>query len=580
MESWLDYGIKFKIELATTGDLVAGNVVRDYPFDSSSGGVATGWTKYVSTGVATDVNWTVLAGNQSISNALGTSSIAVYGIDRIFPYYELGKQYRLDVKARTIDNRSPSLVQMTLFRSRDGASLGGWSVGNKATVADWEGFTVTSPVMTDVNANGIGVRLTAMRNGSDINPNWGGQFTGVSITSIDPSGGPPIEWRDITCDVKSVNIRHGRERYTSRYEVGTFSLVLANDKGLYAYREIHDFGLRPGRQIRLSAVYQGITYPMAYGVLDSIVDGYSLDGRAIATMTAFDVTTVTSNINSPNLNLFALDTHGARINVLLDAVGYTPRQVDAGVFRTTDVQASGRTIRDEMGVTADSEGGSVFGDREGRIVFKDRTWLATDPKLSNVTANITAIHAHANELPPVDDIPDLPDAPVLCPFSLVPDWSLARVVNFVSLANAGGTAQTFVDVPSQKAHGVHTYQRMDFVNRESSVLATRANDIMAGNADPKLRVNNTALRPMANDMDAWPWLLSVFLNWAVRVWYIHPLNDWGFAVVTHVQSIEHRITTSDWESTFTLDQPMAFTTFEFSERGWDVAEWDTDEWDA
>jgi len=74
--------------------------------------------------------------------------------------------------------------------------------------------------------------------------------------------------------------------------------------------------------------------------------------------------------------------------------------------------------------------------------------------------------------------------------------------------------------------------------------------------------------------------LGLFLNWRVRVWYTHPLNYWGYAVVLHVQSIEHKITPTDWETTLSVDLPDAFTELDWNRvHGWDAGLWDEVLWD-
>ena len=182
-------------------------------------------------------------------------------------------------------------------------------------------------------------------------------------------------------------------------------------------------------------------------------------------------------------------------------------------------------------------------------------------------------------MPIVDDTPTAPGAPLICTRELVTDWSLARVVNLVTLAKAGGNAQTFEDKTSQKQYGPHTYQRLDFVLENDSDLPIRAADIMSNYTDPVLRVNSVAYAPGVSG--AWEWTLGVFLNWLVRVWYSHPTEFWGFAVCVHIQSVEHRITPDDWYTTLTVDLPESFTEVVWAPTsGWDAGIWDEALWDS
>jgi hypothetical protein len=214
------------------------------------------------------------------------------------------------------------------------------------------------------------------------------------------------------------------------------------------------------------------------------------------------------------------------------------------------------------------------------MVYKDRRWLTVDPNLYQVTANLSAFPNSRGPLPPpVDGIADQPGAPTVCISELATDWSMDRVVNIVHLANAHGSQQSFVDTTSLKTYGPHTYQRLDFVLSPTATpnLATRANDLMSGYATPLLRVNQVQFSPAL--AEAWPWTLAVFLNWLVRVWYTHPRNGWGYEVVTHVQSVQHTITPTDWTVRLSVDQPSTFVAFQRSEVGWDAGRWDQNRWD-
>jgi hypothetical protein len=377
--------------------------------------------------------------------------------------------------------------------------------------------------------------------------------------------------------VQAIDIRYGREKFTNRYDVATMQIELLNNLGQYSFHQPHPLNLRPGRQVRVTATYEGIDYPLAFHILDSITDAYGMDGSVISRWQCVDPTTVLSNVETAT-NAAPGVQGGGRIALLLDQIGYVPRLLDNGVWNMAPIKSSGRTLRDECGLTGDSEGGQFFADRLGQVVYKDRTWPDVDPDLMEVTADLVGFPHDGPVMPIVDAVPTQAGAPLICINELVTDWSMARVVNLVSLANAGGTAQVFEDEVSIKAHGPQTYQRHDFVLMTDEHLPDRAADIMTGYADPVLRFNSVRFAPgMAG---AWPWTLGLFLNWLVRVWYTHPTNYWGYACCVHVQSIEHRISPNDWETTLTVDLPESFTEMEWATTwGWDEGIWDEDIWD-
>lgn len=587
LRDWVDDGIKLTVELSTSGDLIVGGTRTNYPFVSGGpNGVPLGWQSYASANLA-DVNFTTDTGLNrfSVSAIATTSGASTYGAIYYFPVTP-GTRVRFGCKVRTMDAKVAGRWTIWNFFALNGVSVTFPASDTGPSQSEWESYsTLAFDVPAGVNQLYISIRGGALGTPSN---GWGVQFTEAFIQVV-PTAQPVYTWRDITCDSQSFTVRHGRERFTQRYDVGSLSLVVLNADGEYTYRQPHPFGLRPGRFIRIKAAYQSVEYPIFYGVLDSLTDGYGLDGRVICTMVAYDVQSTLSTSTTPSIFDFNYQAKsGARVTALLDVIGYLPRAIDVGQWQTQAIVSNGRTIRDEMGVTADSEGGSVYAERDGRIIYKDRSWVTTDPNLKNVTANLFARPDMGDdETTLVDPIPELPNAPIICVNQLQPAWALDRIINFVELANAGGTAQTFEDEASQLSYGIHTYQRLDYVlvnlaSNQNGWLAIRANDLMDGFKDSKVRVNSITYRPgVSDDPQAWPWTLGVFLNWLVRVWYANSLNGWGYAIVTHVQSVQHTVSSRTWETVIALDQPIAYTdapiidliTDQWQRGRWQVSQW-------
>jgi hypothetical protein len=316
-------------------------------------------------------------------------------------------------------------------------------------------------------------------------------------------------------------------------------------------------------------------------------------GKATVTMTVFDTTSYTSDIPTPNIWYYSpsilnntLALSGNRVNALLNYAGIADslRAIDPGIYPMKNVDESGRGLREEIGVTADSEGGSFFGERDGRMVYRDRSWASRDPKGGTVQAQFIAYPHGLNIDPQPDDIPTDPAAPDICPNTMDTDWSLERVINAIILAVVGGTKQYFSNSPSQVENGIRTYQRLDFLNYYWSTLTTdtqlaaRANDIFSTSLDALLRVRRLTYRPSP---DTWKFTLTFFLDWLIRVFYFHPTGDWGFATVVRVQSIEHRITPTEWLVAIDVDQPISFTDElnPLPPGGWDNSDWDQTTWD-
>ena len=581
IRDWQKQGVTLTVELATSGALTVGGNSIQFPFNSGRvGGAPVGWTagEYPFPGDTSKYNYTTASNVFSVSAKTMPIETRYAGIwSQSFTIIP-GFRYQVAVQARLMAGKTPTNYTVNLDYSYDGGStwLNYIGAGNVAQ-ANWQDVlgVGAQPIPSGYTLG----RLTLW--GSPPQGNlgmWGTQFQGLYVTQLDLAP-PSIVWHDITCDVQSLGIRYGRERFTNRYDVASLAIQLLNNDGQYSFHDPHPLGLQPGRQVRVTATYKGKTYPLAFHVLDSITDGYTLDGRVISQWQCVDPTTVLSNANVATSQAYNLIGGGKRIGVLLDQVGYVPRLLDPGTFWLQQIIASGSSVRDECGLTADSEGGNFFADRQGNCVYKDRNWRATDTHLTQVQADLVGYPAEGSVMPIVDDTPTAPGAPLICTRELVTDWSLARVVNLVTLAKAGGNAQTFEDKTSQKQYGPHTYQRLDFVLENDSDLPIRAADIMSNYTDPVLRVNSVAYAPGVSG--AWEWTLGVFLNWLVRVWYSHPTEFWGFAVCVHIQSVEHRITPDDWYTTLTVDLPESFTEVVWAPTsGWDAGIWDEALWDS
>ena len=581
IRNWQQHGVTLKVELATSGTLTVGGNQTDFPFTTGGEyGAPAGWDagefSSGNAGNESAYNWTTSTGIFTVNPKVSNNRHAGIWQIGVFPMLE-GYRYQVGIQARVQNGRSAqSTRSVTLERSSNGGSSYSYYTGSQSETAQpaWEQILATgSAVPAGSSIGRINILGGPPTGGS---ASWGVQFQNLFVRQLDKAT-EPIVWKDITCDVQSIGLRYGRERFTNRYDVSTMQMDLVNNEGLYSFHNPHPFGLQPGRQVKITATYKGVTYPVAFHILDSMADAYDMDGRVLARWQLVDPTSILSNTEVATNQGIYPDGAAQRIGLLLDQVGYLPRLLDANVWDMQPIVASGRSIRDEAGVSADSEGGNFFGDRQGNCVYKNRNWLTTDTNLQQVTADLVGYPHGDDSLPIVDEVPTQSNAPAICINELNTDWSLARVINEVSLANAGGTAQVFRDEPSMKQYGPKTYSRHDFVLWTDNYLATRAADIMTGYSEPVLRVNTVSFAPGLSA--SWEFTLGVFLNWLVRVWYSHPTNYWGYAFCVHIQSIEHRITPTDWVTTMSVDLPESFVELEWAEFGWDLGTWDENLWD-
>lgn len=613
MTGWFD-DIQLIAEISSQGSWVSAPVATAWPFEQwSAVDPPTNWAKSV---VGTTSLWAWYGtGNTGIttmrSNSLNTQLSTAHGINRYF-WLDGAATYQVSVKVR---GHTPPTGASGGDAAR-GATSGPVLVVGKKRAGDASPWTFTSnntyrtdglpdsenwyelgmSVVTAANEDQIRIDLQCS-NALDHTGQWGVDWKDLSITKVKAYGFyTEMGWYAVQCETMDASIRYGRTRFTERYDVGTAAVRLNNVTGKYQYQISHPLGFRPGRMFRLQAKIRatGVMYPLFYGVIDRIATEMTLDGKANVTLTVFDTTSFTSDTKTPNLWIGSyaivggdpLLLSGNRVNALLDSAGVAQsfRSIATGVFPMQNVAESSRSIREEIGVTADSEGGSFFAERDGTIVYRDRNWV-DGTYATQVQANFNAYSSDVN-IAIEDGVVTAPGAPTICPFNMATDWSMERVINQITLAVAGGSKMFYANAYSQSQYGIATYQRLDYVNKATTsysvatMLNARANDLFTGSLNAELRVQRLEYRPGNND--GWVFALSAFLDWSVRVMYYMLNGTWGFSTVVRIQSVEHRISPTDWVIAYNLDQPSAYlgTLTPLEDGGWDRDNWDQGDWDS
>lgn len=584
--NWHDEEIKVRFYTSLTGDFIKLGNVTEYPFTpGGTQGAPLGWSPYYENGGAyTDVSFTVGNGRFSIGNLvadINSQSGKRYGIYRDFPVNP-AKSYLVSVQCRTTQSRTKTIRYV---RFANGANHSYLKLNQMWSFADWENITINPAQYA--SSGTLRVNLMACPYVSDpkgmvTDANWGIQFQNVTITELETSYPEPT-WHEITCDIKQVSVHYGRDKFTSRYNVATASVRVDNKDSYYTYGSGNLDNIRPGRFIKgmVTLPGEGFERDFYYGIIDAFVDTYDIEGNALVELSCLDTSSLLSNQTVSTLHSRDdIVSSGYRFRDVLQGSAWHPNKLSIGyyLFNQQAVVSSGRTARDELGIIADSEGGWLFCDRKGRMVFYGRRWPEINTRLYTVQAELLA--TPTRDIPPVDQIPTVDNPPIIELRMLATDWTRDRIVNDISISNQDGTAFRYQNFASQKAYGPFTYQRLDFVNdnaREPEYANQRATDITDGYADPILRVNSVQFKPT---LDTVKWCVDTFLEELVRVRFQHRSGGWGWAVTTHIQGFTHSLTPNDWDMSITLDHPESWNYWETADgSGWDISMWDIDLWD-
>jgi len=392
MPKWFDDGVRVNLSVSTSGDFVSLGTRTEYPFVAGSGGLPANWTfESLNGGLTSDVNLTTADGRFSVSNISTTVSNQnkYYSIVRDFPVVN-GKRYNFLAQVRTMDNKTATKYVFSYQYN----GLGSQYTLTRSTQADWEQIAETfvpSPGNTFIR-----IRLSIYYYHPPFGTpatDWGAQWQGPALVEMS-STYPDPTWKAITCDVQSLTIAYGRSRYTGRFDVATASIGVKNVDGEFTYQTVHPWGLRPGRFVKVTITDpKGTSYPAYYGLIDSITDSFPIDGKVNAVLNCIDTSSLLSTSNVPTTsgeNVTSLS--GNRFRNLLDAVSWHPSMMayDAGVYYQQGVYANGRSVRDELGLTADSEGALFWADRNGLLTFRDRNYIDLNPLANTVQAELMA----------------------------------------------------------------------------------------------------------------------------------------------------------------------------------------------
>lgn len=376
-------------------------------------------------------------------------------------------------------------------------------------------------------------------------------------------------WVDVTSYVRRINITR---RQTSsdgigwRYQAGTCSVTLDNTDrrfdptnlaGPYVASGVTQ--VKPGRPIRIRHTYSATTrylfqgkvrrWPIqwSHGVYTEITAPCT-DGAA--ELQGNDLDAVTPAVGASELS-------SARVTRILDAAGWPAgdRVIDTGDL-TMQATAFGRSAWQELVATVDSEGGDLYLDGQGRVVFRRRSALFEDTRSTVVQATFGDSGSEHRYV------------------SIVPtDYDDAYVANHATVQRVGGTEQVADNPTSRAEYGPRSIKRTGLLHEDDAASANLAAFIvyLAGNPYPHIRSIIVDLATSADAATKLPATLSRELGDLVTV---NHRPKAGGSIVTQdvfVRGISHQIDPRGPKWTVTFDfqdaRQFAFFTIGDAERG-------------
>jgi hypothetical protein len=189
---------------------------------------------------------------------------------------------------------------------------------------------------------------------------------------------------DITSRLVTAQIRRGKSQALDRIDAGVLSVTVDNSDRTFdpLYENGPYFGqLIPRRSVRVTSNDQ----PVFIGFVDDFDIQYEPGVQSVVRIDASDALSVLTNAG---LEEFTPDSElsGARINTVLDRpeIDWPAelREIDAGnsTMLDTDV-AEGTAALEYLQLVANSEFGTLFLGKDGKVVYRERNAVPNTPDL-------------------------------------------------------------------------------------------------------------------------------------------------------------------------------------------------------
>lgn len=433
---------------------------------------------------------------------------------------------------------------------------------------------------------------------------------------------------DISTAVRTVSTSRGRRRALERFGTGTASIVLDNrDRAFdptntaspYYNATVGVTGVVPSIPVVIRATWNGVTYPIFRGWIDSWNFDYSDAGIGDATATVscsdafkplsnvigglpssssitsggsttYDVAVstsssggsfgpsstvdVTGTASTQNNDVIGgaettpiigagTDLPGVRIKAILDAIAWPDnlRDIDEGTTYLAPQDATKSSL-EMIQEAAAADSGVIYIDDDGSIIFADRDAIISDDRSITVQSTYDTTDANGKKFA---------STAITYDDSLI--YNIIRVNRKVSSV-AGGETLTGTTVTVSNAESVSLYGART-LDIEVPIVSTYGSDTTYGQsqaedlalflasqyANPELRPSEIRFSPQGNPSVLYPDLLSRKIRDRVTVKFAVPGGGSAIQRDCFVESISHSITPGSWTTTFGLSSATFYTGF-------------------
>jgi hypothetical protein len=349
---------------------------------------------------------------------------------------------------------------------------------------------------------------------------------------------------DVSNLLDSITTNRGRNAQADQFQTGTMSMRLIDQNGDFNPQNTNSpyYGLlSPMRKVTIGANYNGVDYDIFAGFITSYTTTTPKNANDVVytTITAVDGFRLAQNAHITTVaGTSAGQLSGARINAILDAIGWpiTQRDIDTGLTTLLADPGTARTGLAAMQTVETSEYGALYCGKNGDFVFQDRTVTSESIGGTPVVFN--------------------DDGSAITYFNAVWRFDDTLVYNQASITRTGGTAQVSSNQASIDKYFLHSYNQTGLLMQTDAEAKDYANCYVASRAETSSRCDAIQLDLYTADYDAG-------ITAALDLDFFDPVtittNQPGSSTLTktlQVFGIAHSITPGNWKTTLTTLEPI------------------------
>ena len=432
---------------------------------------------------------------------------------------------------------------------------------------------------------------------------------------------------NISSSVRSITTNRGRRRALERFGTGTATITLDNrDRSFdptntaspYYNATVGVTGVVPSIPVVIRATWDGTTYSIFRGFIDSWTFNYSDAGIGDATATIscsdafkplsniigglpssasisssgtanFDIAIstpsdggglgvssidVTGSGSTGDINVSGgvsttpiigtgTDLPGLRIETILNAIGWPDnlRNIDEGTTYLAPQDAT-KTPLDMLQEAAAADSGVIYIDDDGTVIFADRDAIISDDRSITVQSTYDTTDVAGKKFV---------DTSIVYDDSLI--YNIVKIDRKVTTA-AGGEELTGTTVIVSNAESISLYGARTLaievpivsnLGADTSYGQNKAKDLAlflaSQYANPELRPEQIRFAPQGNPAVLYPDLLSKKIRDRVAVKFAVPGGGSAVERDCFVESVNHTITPGNWSTTFGLSSATFYTGF-------------------